>query len=169
VSFNAKRSFVKGSAPLSTGPTFRTSRVCQRTIQFCFLHAAGRKDVPDPISSNQGSLEMKKTKSSPKAAAVTHLFEGETADACSEIRKTVDGVLRQASDGGISSATDNDALLTLYIIPDKVQFLYIALNQAFAHRTGFTPFGSSEIKKSSTVGAVRDGAYKHCGVKCSHT
>jgi hypothetical protein len=100
--------------------------------------------------------------------AVVHLFEGETAQDCQTVRNTIDGVLSEVSKGSITPTTDNDKLLSLFVISDKIPMMYVRINQAFSSRTGFKLFGSSEIKKTSSVGDVRTLAYSHCGVKCSH-
>ena len=111
---------------------------------------------------------MAKKKSGHGCMAVVHLFEGATANDCQAVRNTIDGVLSVASHGAITATTDNDELLSLYIIPDQIAVLYVRINQAFRSRTGFKNLGSSEIKKTSTVGDVRSLAYSHCGVTCSH-
>jgi len=114
-------------------------------------------------------MAVKKTNVSPKSAAVIHLFEGDSADDCVAIRKDVDAVLAGMSNNAISATTSNDALVSLYIIPDKIQFLYVLLNQALSRYSTFKEFQSGDIKATATVGDIRDAAYSHCNVKCSHT
>ena len=104
-----------------------------------------------------------------KPAAVSHLFDATSDPDCADIRDSVDTVLSNASDGSILPTTPNGALLSLFIIPDKIQFLHIRLNQGLAWHKPFKPFSSGEIKGSSSVGDVREGAYKHCSATCSHT
>ncbi|HEY9026502.1 MAG TPA: hypothetical protein VIP05_19565 [Burkholderiaceae bacterium] len=104
-----------------------------------------------------------------KAAAIAHLFDANSDSDCADIRDSVDSVLSSASDGAILPTTSNDALLSLFIIPDKIQFLHIRLNQALAWHKPFTPFLSGELKTTSSVGEIREGGYTHCGAQCSHT
>lgn len=112
---------------------------------------------------------MAKVKSAnKKLAAIIARFEGPTADSCAAVRHKVDGVLSGVSSGGISATTSNDDLLKLYVIPDKIQFLYILLNQALSGFIGFKLFLSTDIKDTATVGDVRDAASKKCGLDCSH-
>lgn len=111
---------------------------------------------------------MGKKKSKVKTSAVVHLFEGDSANICEAIRADVDQVLAGASNGAITPTTANDTPLNLYIMPDKIQFLYIALNQALKKYPNFSPYKSNEIKPTATVGSVRESAYKHCSVVCSH-
>lgn len=77
--------------------------------------------------------------------------------------KTCNETLAAASQGSIDKDTPDDKLLSLFIIPDKIGFLYIALNKAFKPASNFKLLGSGDIPKNATVGAVRKTCCSHCG------
>lgn len=105
-----------------------------------------------------------------KPQAVVYAFAtDETSNAlCMPIRHDVDGVLMDASKGAIRPTTPNDHLLSVYMWSQVIDQLYLALNIQLSKYPGFSPFASDEIDGSSSIGDVRDGAYSHCDVKCSH-
>jgi hypothetical protein len=138
----------------------------------------GRAASFSRIKSAQGSLKRENrmaTKSKSikvsKAPAVAYMFDDASNALCPVVRADVDAVLGAASDNGITPTTSNDDLLSHYIPSDDVQALYILLNRRLAKSNypGFTPFGSSDIKSTASIGDVRSAAYSHCGgITCSH-
>jgi hypothetical protein len=100
--------------------------------------------------------------------AVATLFDASSDSACAAIRSDVDAVLSDVSKGGILPTTSNDHMLTDFMMPDDIPTIRILLNRRLSKYDHCTPFKDSEITENSDIGDVRQGAYTHCSVSCSH-